>query len=44
MGRNIFQRQDPVAMIQAVRSVVHGGASAAEAAQMYADLSNGKED
>lgn len=44
MGRNIFQRQDPVAMIQAVRGVVHDNLSAADAAQMYADLSGGKED
>lgn len=44
MGRNIFQRQDPTAMIQAVRAVVHDGASPAEATQMYADLSGGKQD
>jgi putative autoinducer-2 (AI-2) aldolase len=25
MGRNIFQRQHPAAMIQAVRSIVHDG-------------------
>ncbi len=31
MGRNIFQSADPVGMIRAVRSVVHEGASAAEA-------------
>lgn len=44
MGRNIFQRQDPGAMMQAVRSIVHDGASAKDAAQMYADLSGGKTD
>lgn len=44
MGRNIFQRQNPVAMIQAVRGVVHGGLSPAEAAGMYAELSSGAED
>jgi putative autoinducer-2 (AI-2) aldolase len=44
MGRNIFQRQVPVAMVQAVRAVVHGGAKPEEAAAMYRDLSNGKED
>ncbi|MDO5495710.1 MAG: 3-hydroxy-5-phosphonooxypentane-2,4-dione thiolase [bacterium] len=44
MGRNIFQRQDPPAMIQAVRGVVHDGLSADDAAQMYADLSGGKDD
>ncbi|MHC4669530.1 MAG: 3-hydroxy-5-phosphonooxypentane-2,4-dione thiolase [Planctomycetota bacterium] len=31
MGRNIFQSQWPVAMIQAVRAIVHGGKSDAEA-------------
>lgn len=44
MGRNIFQRQHPIAMVQAVRSIVHGGASAAEATAMYADLSGGAQD
>lgn len=44
MGRNIFQRQVPVAMVQAVRAVVHDGAKPDEAAAMYRDLSNGKED
>ena len=44
MGRNIFQRQVPVAMVQAVRAVVHDGAKPEEAAAMYRDLSNGKED
>jgi putative autoinducer-2 (AI-2) aldolase len=44
MGRNIFQRQVPVAMVQAVRAVVHDGAKPEEAAAMYRDLSHGKED
>lgn len=44
MGRNIFQRQDPAAMIQAVRGVVHDGLSAAEATELYRDLSGGAED
>jgi putative autoinducer-2 (AI-2) aldolase len=44
MGRNIFQRQDPVAMVQAVRAVVHEGASPEQATQMYKDLSGGKQD
>lgn len=38
MGRNIFQAQSPVAMIQAVRAVVHGGETAEKAYQMYRDL------
>lgn len=44
MGRNIFQRQAPVAMVQAVRAVVHDGAKPEAAAELYRDLSNGKED
>lgn len=44
MGRNIFQRQDPVAMIQAVRGVVHGGLTPQEALDAYRELSDGRED
>ena len=38
MGRNIFQSENPVAMIQSVKAVVHKGMSAKEAYQMYCDL------
>jgi putative autoinducer-2 (AI-2) aldolase len=38
MGRNIFQSDAPIAMIEAVRAVVHGGLNAKEAFQMYQDL------
>jgi len=31
MGRNIFQSKNPINMINAVRSVVHGGVTAEEA-------------
>ena len=41
MGRNIFQAEDPIAMIKAVRSVVHDNSSPDDAFQMYNDLSNG---
>jgi putative autoinducer-2 (AI-2) aldolase len=44
MGRNIFQRQDPPAMIAAVRGVVHDGLKPEEAQAKYRDLSGGKED
>ncbi|RYV49778.1 3-hydroxy-5-phosphonooxypentane-2,4-dione thiolase [Pengzhenrongella frigida] len=44
MGRNIFQRQAPVAMIQAVRSVVHGDLKPVEALEQYRDLSGDAED
>jgi putative autoinducer-2 (AI-2) aldolase len=38
MGRNIFQSANPVAMIKAVRSIVHDGETAEKALQMYKDL------
>jgi 3-hydroxy-5-phosphonooxypentane-2,4-dione thiolase len=44
MGRNIFQREHPEAMIQAVRAVVHDGLSASEASQLYRDMSDGAQD
>lgn len=44
MGRNIFQRVAPVAMIQAVRGVVHDGLKPAEAHQLYQELSGGATD
>lgn len=42
MGRNIFQSDAPEAMIQAVRSVVHGNAKPAEAFEMYQTLKKEK--
>ena len=38
MGRNIFQSGNPVAMIQAVRAVVHENLDPKKAFQMYRDL------
>jgi len=38
MGRNIFQRQAPKAMIQAVRAVVHGGETPEKAMDLYLSL------
>ena len=38
MGRNIFQSEDPVAMIQAVKSVVHKGATPQEAFELFNSL------
>lgn len=42
MGRNIFQSDSPVAMIKAIRAIVHQGASVKEAAEILAS-SKGKE-
>jgi 3-hydroxy-5-phosphonooxypentane-2,4-dione thiolase len=38
MGRNIFQSNSPVAMIGAVRKVVHEGASVKDAYEYYQDM------
>ena len=38
MGRNIFQSDAPVSMMQAVRGVVHEGLTAEQGFQMYQDL------
>ncbi|MEN6509372.1 MAG: 3-hydroxy-5-phosphonooxypentane-2,4-dione thiolase [Smithella sp.] len=40
MGRNIFQSDAPVAMIKAVRSIVHDNATPAEAMDLYNALKN----
>jgi 3-hydroxy-5-phosphonooxypentane-2,4-dione thiolase len=40
MGRNIFQAESPVAMIQAVRAVVHDKATPKEAFDLYTSLKN----
>ncbi len=42
MGRNVFQAEDPVAMIRAVKLIVHGGASAEEAYAFYEREKGGK--
>jgi len=40
MGRNVFQAESPIAMIQAVRGVVHDGLSPDQAFEMYSQLKN----
>ncbi len=42
MGRNIFQSDSPIAMIGAVRKVVHENCSVKEAYQYYTDMKNKK--
>lgn len=42
MGRNIFQTEAPIAMIQAVRKVVHENMSPKEAYELYKTLKKGK--
>jgi putative autoinducer-2 (AI-2) aldolase len=43
MGRNIFQSEAPVAMIQAVRAIVHGGARPREAFDLFRSLKKAKQ-
>jgi len=38
MGRNIFQSENPVAMIKAVRAIVHENASVDDAYELYNSL------
>ena len=38
MGRNIFQAEDPVAMVQATRAIVHEGLDDKKAYQLYLDM------
>jgi putative autoinducer-2 (AI-2) aldolase len=40
MGRNIFQSEDPVAMIQAVKAVVHDNEPPEKAFDLYNTLKN----
>jgi len=40
MGRNVFQSEDPVAMIQAVGGVVHDGLTPEEGFEKFNDLKN----
>ena len=42
MGRNIFQSDSPVAMLEAVRKVVHEGMSPKDAFEFYQTLKSGK--
>ena len=43
MGRNIWQNDYPVAMIKAIRSLVHEGATVKEAVDIYNANKNGKQ-
>ncbi len=43
MGRNIFQSEDPVAMIQSVKAVVHEGYTPKEAYELFISLKQGKD-
>ena len=38
MGRNVFQAEAPIAMLKAIKSVVHGGETPQKAFELYNDL------
>ena len=40
MGRNIFQSEDPLAMVQAVKGIVHNNLTNKEAYELFLDLKN----
>jgi putative autoinducer-2 (AI-2) aldolase len=40
MGRNIFQSDSPVAMLQAVRAVVHDNETAEKSLDLYSTIKN----
>jgi putative autoinducer-2 (AI-2) aldolase len=42
MGRNIFQSDSPVSMLQAVRAVVHNNETPKQALELYNTLKNQK--
>jgi len=44
MGRNIFQSENPVAMIQAVRAVVHNNATPQDALDLFNNIKSGNID
>ena len=43
MGRNIWQNEHPVAMIRAIRAIVHENVTVKEALQMFGEESKGKQ-
>ena len=43
MGRNIWQSEQPVPMIKAIREIVHGGVTVREAQEIYNRAKNNKE-
>ncbi len=43
MGRNIFQSENPVAMIQAVRAIVHDGVNPQEALEVFNSIRQGSD-
>lgn len=42
MGRNIWQNDHPIAMIKAIRAIVHEGASVKEANELFNSLKQDK--
>jgi putative autoinducer-2 (AI-2) aldolase len=43
LGRNIWQNEHPVAMIKAIRAVIHENATPEQAQELYDNVKSGKE-
>jgi putative autoinducer-2 (AI-2) aldolase len=44
LGRNVWQNEHPVAMIRALRAIIHENANAKEASDLFNSLKSGKKD
>ena len=42
LGRNVWQNESPVGMARAMQAIIHQGATAKQAHQLYLDVKNGK--
>ncbi len=42
LGRNVWQNEHPVAMARAMKAIIHQGATAQQAHQLFLDVKNGK--
>jgi putative autoinducer-2 (AI-2) aldolase len=42
LGRNIWQDEHPVAMIRAIRAIIHGNATPEQAQKLYDSVKSGK--
>lgn len=42
LGRNIWQNEHPIAMIKALRALIHESATATEAHEIYNEIKSGR--
>jgi putative autoinducer-2 (AI-2) aldolase len=43
LGRNVWQNEHPIAMIKALRAIIHENATAKEAHEIYNEIKSGRE-